>query len=144
VGWIFSAVLGVVLLLEWAGAGRSDFPAFVWKTCITLTASQWIGIQTDPGNFIVLLLPLTLVFAMWETRWRKGGSLLVITSMVLLLVGIWGLFLSTVEYSGQPIQSPVMFFPLPAFLLFGLYWIRWWAFKPPRLWVDLLQEREGI
>jgi len=144
VGWVFSAILGVILLLEWVGAGRSGFRGFLWKACLTLVISQWIGIQTDPGNFIVLLLPLTLVFAMWEKRWRRGGSLLVFTSIAMLLVGIWMIFLSTVEYGNQPLQSPVMFFPLPAFLLLGLYWVRWWAFKPPSLWVDLLQEREGI
>jgi hypothetical protein len=144
VGWVFSGVLGVILLVEWLGSGRADFRGFLWKACLTLTASQWIGIQTDPGNFIVLIMPVTLIFAMWETRWRKGGSLLVLISIVVLLVGIWALFLTTIEFGDQPIQSPVMFFPLPAFLLFGLYWVRWWAFKPPSLWVDLLQEREGI
>ncbi len=65
----------------------------------------------------------------------------VILSLVALFVGIWAIFLKTVTYGAQPQQSPVMFFPLPAFLLLTLYWVRWWAIEPPAVWYDLLDGR---
>ena len=58
-----------------------------------------------------------------------------------LFAGIWAIFLNTVHYTDQPIQSPIMFFPLPAFLLLMLYWVRWWAVAPPTVWYDLLDGR---
>jgi hypothetical protein len=32
----------------------------------------------------------------------------------------------------------VMFFPLPAFLLVILYWVRWWVVQPTSVWYDNL------
>jgi hypothetical protein len=51
--------------------------------------------------------------------------------MGVLMFGLWGLFLATVERSYQPIQSPVMFFPLPGIVVILLYWMRWWATHYP-------------
>ncbi len=114
---------------------------FLWTACLTLTASQWVGIQTDPGNFIILMPALVLVFSIWEERWRRAGHIFALMTMLFLFLGIWALFLATVEYGYQPQQSPVMFLPLPAFLLLTLYWVRWWALRVPQVWIDLLAER---
>ncbi len=40
--------------------------------------------------------------------------------------------------------DPLMFLPLPAFLIVTLYWVRWWAIRPPRLYVEALQEQETL
>jgi len=138
-----SVVLAVILLAEWWIFRKAEFRGFYWTCCLTLTISQWIGIQTDPGNFIILLPAVTLVFAVWEERWRRGGNVLTWTSMVLLFIGVWVLFLKTVENGAQPQQSPVMFLPIPAFLMITLYWIRWWAVKPPSVWFDWVNAQEN-
>lgn len=143
-GGILSAILGLVLLVEWWLARKADFRHFVWTACLTLVISQWIGIQTDPGNYIVCYPALGLIFATWERRWRFKGSLLVFFSMLLLGVGLWMLFLGTLEPGYQPQQSPVMIFPLPAFLLIGLYWVRWWAMRPSAVMFDELLGGEGL
>jgi hypothetical protein len=139
-GFIIPILVGLVTLVEWIISLKSDFRGFVWTTCLTLTASLWIGIQTDPGNFIVAFPALVLAFAMWVERWRTAGAILSIISMAAIFVGIWALFLKTVEYTYQPVQSPVMFFPLPLIAFILLYWVRWWAIKPPQVWFELLAE----
>lgn len=136
IGYVISGLLGLTLLIEWLRARRLDFRGFLWTACLTLTVAQWIGIQTDPGNFIVLFPALVLVFAGMQGRWKQAAGLWIILMMILLGVGIWALFISTVEYGYQPIQSPILFLPLPAFLLVSLYWIRWWAVKPPSTWYE--------
>jgi hypothetical protein len=141
-GWVLSVLLGIVLLLEWNAARHKDFRWFLWTGSLTLVISQLIGIQTDPGNFILLYLPLVLVFALWVERWGRTGVIGVIIAMILLLIGPWALFLETVEYGDQPLQHPVLFFPLPLFLLITLYWVRWWGIKPRSLLVDQLREYE--
>ena len=141
-GWALSVVLGLIMIAEWALVRGKDFRWFLWTGSLTLVISQWIGIQTDPGNFILLYLPLVLVFALWVERWGRSGVYVVLVSMALLFFVPWVLFLETVAYGDQPLQHPVMFFPLPLFLLITLYWVRWWGIKPRRLLVDELREYE--
>jgi len=137
-GWGLSVLLALILLFEWVQVRHREFRWFLWTGCLTLIVSQWIGIQTDPGNFILLFLPLALVFAIWAERWGRAGNGLISFVMVLLFVGPWALFLQTIFYADQPMQHPVMFFPLPLFLLITLYWVRWWVIRPRRLLVEEL------
>lgn len=142
-GYLMSFILAILLLFEWVAARSGEFRWFLWTVSLTLVIGQWIGIPTDPGNFIILILPLVLVFALWTERWGSTGLVMVVISMIVLVAGLWLIFLNTLTYEGQPIQSPVMFFPLPLFLLIGLYWVRWWAIKPPRLLIEELEEFES-
>ena len=142
IGQGVSVFLIVVLLLEWFLSLRGDFRAFLWAACLTLVASQWIGIQTDPGNFIVLYPAVILVLAMWDERWHRSASLLTIGSLVLIFAGIWLVFIRTLERSYQPIQSPLLFFPLPILLFIGLYMVRWWAIKPQKTWMTSLTHKQ--
>jgi len=129
-GWGITGILGLLLIVEWRLSGKADFRRMLWVSCLTLTVSQWIGIQTDPGNFVILLPALVLIFATFSERWRRAGNLIAVGMMIVLQVGLWLLFLYTVEYGYQPQQSPIMFLPLPGLILVGLYWIRWWVIHP--------------
>jgi hypothetical protein len=141
-GLALSGILVAILIIEWWFSRNATFRQFYWVACLTLVVSLWIGIQTDPGNFIVAFPAIVLVFSVWEERWRKGGRFLSIITMLVLLVGIWLLFINTITYGYQPQQSPVMFFPLPGILLILMYWVRWWAIRPPNAWFDLLYSQE--
>lgn len=141
-GWALSALMGLILVTEWVFVRRREFRWFLWTGCLTLVISQWIGIQTDPGNFILLFFPLVLVFSMWVERWGRAGSVLTAITLFLLFIVPWVIFLQTVTYGDQPLQHPIMFFPLPLFLLITLYWVRWWAIKPRRLMVEELRAYE--
>ncbi|MDO8969157.1 MAG: hypothetical protein Q7U74_00625, partial [Saprospiraceae bacterium] len=143
-GLALSAGVGLLLLIEWIASRNADFKGFLWTASLTLVLSQWSGIQTDPGNFIVLFPAITLVFALLDDRWRRNGWLVSLILMLILLVGLWWIFISTIEIvNGQPQQSPVLFFPLPALLIIMLLWVRWWAFHPQNLWVNMLYQRNN-
>ena len=124
---LLSGILAVILIYEWIQALGKNDAWFLWTASLTLVISQWIGIQTDPGNFIILVLPLILVLTVVNERWSRIGEFVVLGVLLCLFLGLWGLFLKTVSYGVQPQQSPIMFFPLPLFLLLGLYWVRWWV-----------------
>jgi hypothetical protein len=132
-------VTAVILLIEWVLAWGKEYDWFLWTACLTLTISQWIGIQTDPGNFIVLLFPLVLFFVNLENRWGKIANIFSVLIMIGLLIGLWALFLATVQFGDQPVQHPIMFFPLPFVVLCGLYWVRWWAIRPRRPLVEAMK-----
>ena len=130
--WILTAVLVVVLGIEWWLAWKKDFDHFLWTACLTLVAGQWVGIPTDPGNFGILFLAMVLVFSIVKERWGRGGDWIILGLMVLITVGPWVLFIRTLDYSYQPIQDAIMFVPVPLFTLIGLYWVRWWIIRPTR------------
>jgi hypothetical protein len=69
------------------------------------------------------------------------GKYFIVFLMITLLIGLWWLFLGTISYEYQPIQSSVMFFPLVGLCLLLLFWVRWWAIHPTRLWFDQISGR---
>ncbi len=135
-GWALSAVVGLVMLAEWWVNRKRDLRAFLWTTALTLVISPWIGIQTDPGNLIVLFLPLVVVFALLAERSPRGLAVILPVVLLVLMIGLWVIFLNTIEYNGQPQQSSILFFPLPTVLLILLYWVRYWAVKPLKFWSE--------
>jgi hypothetical protein len=80
---------------------------------------------------------LVLVLGTLEKRWGKVGSILIVLWLIILFVGLWVLFLMTVEYGDQPQQHVIMLFALPLLLLIGLYWVRWWVIRASRVWIDV-------
>lgn len=130
--WILAVILIGLTIVEWRAAWGKGFNHFLWTACLTLAVSQWIGIATDPGNFILLFTPLTLIFSNIQERWRRAGDWIVMGLMILLFVGLWVLFLKTVTFGYQPQQSSILFVPMPLFVLVGLYWVRWWVIQPAR------------
>lgn len=123
-GLALTLLLVLFLLKEWYGVLRKDFYWLIWVACLTLVASQWIGIQTDPGNFIILYLPFVYVFVNLDLKWDLKSNILSIALMLVVLIGLWILFLLTVETGPQPQQHAIMFFPLPLVIFLGLYLIR--------------------
>jgi len=139
-GWGITITLSAMLLYEWWVSRRAGFRWFYWTACLTLVVTNLIGVPTATENYVAMLPALILLFSVWDERWRARGRGLVIVSMLFLFFGLWALFLNTLQQGDQPIQHPIMFFPFPLLLLVGLYWIRWWAIRPPKV---LLEELRG-
>jgi hypothetical protein len=144
IGWALSALVLLILLFEWFLARGKDFCWFLWTACLTLVVSQWSGVRTGPENFVVLFLPLELVFATLEERWGRTGHLMNWFFMLVLFIGPWALFLDTITSGDQLPQVPFLLFPLPLFLLVTLYWVRWWAIHPRHFLIDTLRESEAL
>jgi hypothetical protein len=139
-GWGLTIALTIILIWEWRTALSKDFRWFLWTVFLTLTITNLIGIRTATANFVAMFPALIMIFAYWEKRWGRIGRLLVIVCMAVLLFGLWWLFLSTLQQGAQPIQHAIMYFPYPIIVLIGLYWVRWWAVRPQRLFIDRLRD----
>lgn len=113
------AFVVVGLMWVWAKAVRRDFGVFLPAFGLTLVASQWLWISTDPGNFIFLTLPLARVLQSIDAR--PNGALWLSVLLGTLLIGLWALFLVTIDRSQGNLQSPIMFFPLLLVIILGLY-----------------------
>lgn len=134
IGTAISILAIALVIVEMWLTRKTGHKGFLWVASLALVASQWFGISTDPGNFIVCFPAIVLIMALWQERWEARGKWLGLGFMVVLFLLLWVIFVATIQNSYQPIQSPVMFFPLPVILLIGLYWVRWWALKPPEVW----------
>ncbi len=143
-GWVLTILMVALLVVEWWAALGKEFRWFLWAAYFTLAVTNLIGVRTATENYIVLLPGLILVFSVWDERWGILGKWLVWISLLLLSFGLWGLFLKTIIPSDQPLQHPIMFFPLPIFMVIGLYWVRWWATRPPRVYLDQLKRYQAL
>jgi hypothetical protein len=114
----------------------------MWTACLTLVCSQWAGIQSDAGNFIIMFPALVLIFKIITERWKKRGDVIIWGIMILLFFGLWVVFLATLQHLDQPVQSPIMFLILPAALILMLYWVKWWVVKPPSVWYDEIASQQ--
>jgi len=130
--WGTTLFLVGITLFEWWTSWGKGFERFLWTACLTLVVSQWIGIAADPENYIVLFLPVVIVFSIIKERWGKIGDWLALASMLLVFLGLWAIFLNNSEYRNQIQPDLIMLVPLPIFVLSGLYWARWWILRPTR------------
>jgi hypothetical protein len=140
-GWLVSGLAVIILVVEWFLSLRKDFRWFLWTVCLTMVLSQWVGIPIVPMNFIQLIIPFILISAMLTERWQRGGPWAAVVIAAVLFVWQWGVYYLDL-HSSQPAMQLNLIFPLPALLLIGLYWVRWWAIKPRRLLIEELHLSE--
>jgi hypothetical protein len=130
IGWIFTAVLVLLLIIEWASLRGKDFRHLLWTACLTLAAAPLTGLPISMDAFVLLLPPLVLVLAVAAERWSGEWTVLI---SLLVLLGICAA-------SWLLLDSLPAALLVPSFLLLvGLYWMRWWAVRPPKTMIESMQ-----
>ncbi len=125
-GWLWALGLAFVLLREWSALAGRDFHWLLWTTSVSLSVAALAGWPHAAG--VALLPALALVASLWEERWPRASLWLLLGSLMALGPGLWWAALP-----GGALEPPVWAASiLPAFLLFWLYWMRWWALNPHR------------
>ncbi len=125
--YIVSGILLLLTLAAWAwGLGKdkaaSELTAekgaglqrFEWALFWTMAVSLLVLFQTGSTNQALLFIPLFLWFWRGLNSWGRLPSVL---AAVVLIIGPWGLFLSTI--SGN-YENPLLLLPLPFFCLIVL------------------------
>ena len=138
--WIFIGILGIALGYEWNAAVQSDDRRFYWTACLSLAAAPLLGFRTEMEHLAVLVIPFALIFAIIHDRWNRNGNLLTILLWLIILLIPWAVFFFALPLFGLIVEESIFLF-LPLFTVIGLYWIRWWAIRPPRIWSDLAPRR---
>lgn len=128
-------LLLVSLIYEIGSARGSDFRRFYWASCLTIAAAPLLGFRTELENLAILILPLALVFAITHERWRRLGNILIYPLLILAFVVPWAIYFVALPRYGRMAEE-VLFLFFPLLILIGVYWIRWWAIRPPRTWFD--------
>lgn len=113
-GAVVLSVLAVAFLvgaLGWASR-QETARAFEWAVGVCLIVTNLLALRTATTNYVVLLLPLAMTFRAFQCE--RTGPWLVLLVEVVLLVGLWVLFLTTVVVK---FEHPVVYLPLPFGLL---------------------------
>ncbi|NJN79609.1 MAG: hypothetical protein HC797_03575, partial [Anaerolineales bacterium] len=131
--WVVIALLILAFGYEWNATTESDSRRFYWVCCLSLAISPLLGIRTEMENLAVLIIPLALIFSIVYDRW-KIGTLLTIFLLLMLFFIPWALYFFSPFTN---LTGDILYLFLPLFTVIGLYWIRWWALRPPRIWADL-------
>ncbi len=129
--WIIIAILVLALGYEWNAAVFGDERRFYWTACLSLAAAPLLGFRNEISNLILLLIPFALILSVTYERWARLGALWIFLFLLILLFAPWALYL----FMPSVFQALIYLF-FPIFCVLGLYWIRWWALRPPRIWAD--------
>jgi hypothetical protein len=129
--WLLTATVLILFLVEWRGTRQRDFRHVLWTTCLTLSAAPLLGLPVNLHSIAILILPLFLFLAILGERWpgrRLEGPAGV--GFVFVLSASWGVVLTA---------DVRLSFLLPVLLVAGLYWMKWWAVRPPRTVLESMQ-----
>jgi hypothetical protein len=118
------------LLLEWFKAFGKPERWFQWTAALTLAITNLVAFRTATTNYVILLTSIFLILVTWSDRWQGKNEISIFIFLLTLLLGIWALFLVTVEGNAE---HPLVYLPVPIIAFVGLLWSRWWAIQAPKL-----------
>ena len=134
---LVNGVLHIVAILylfsEWYLALGKDARWFTWTAMQTVVITALVMPGPSTSNAVVFVPVLLMIFRIWQQRWGRFGIMMIGVSGLILAIGVWALFLNTVT---NAIESPLLFYPVPLFCLFALWWVRWWALRPAKLMLE--------
>lgn len=115
-GWgeitLSALVIACLIGAAWWALRRRAVGWFEWAVGLCLIVTNLVALRTATTNYVILLLPLVMVFRALQRI--PGGAWWVLLIQMVLLVGLWTLFLSTLV---GKFEHPAVYLPLPFGLL---------------------------
>lgn len=134
-------VIAVGILFYEAVVSMNDyFRHMAWAAFLALALNPLLGFAIFPSNHVVLLPGLILIVALVWERWDKRRVPASVLALSLMILIPYGLYYQTLQTPGRLYADLIKILP-PVLTLAGLYWMRWWAVRPPRIWADQIGTR---
>lgn len=128
--WGLTLLTLLMLGLEAALALRRDARWLFWTFSLFLAASPLLGLPFSAPERLFVFLPASLLVAsVMDQRWGGWGRLAALTVFSLIFAALW---------AQSFFNSQTAFLWLAPLMIILLYWVRWWAARPARLWADQL------
>jgi hypothetical protein len=121
-----------MLIAEWRAVRGKDLRWLLWTASLTVAATPLLGMPFVPIWLVLTFPALLLVLATMEQRWGTFGRWSAVALLCMAFFGLWVAFRDNIG------SVFVLFYPAGLILL--LYWVRWWAVRPPRLWADIISD----
>ena len=132
---VVSAVMAVVVFLEWIASIHSNFRRILWTASLSLAATPLVGFAIFPSNYVVLIPPLILILMLVWERWTRQRVLAYLLVFSIALLVPFGLSFRSLPLQDRLAADLLMVLP-PLATIVGLYWMRWWVLHSPRTWMD--------
>ena len=137
--WV-SIVIAVILLFEAIRSVNEHFVHITWVAFLSLALNPVMGFAIFPSNHVVLLPAFILVIALVWERWTNRRALVSIILLGLVLIFSYGIYFQS-THTPYHLYSDLLKILPPIAAIVALYWMRWWAVRPPRIWADQLGGR---
>ncbi|HEY3473285.1 MAG TPA: glycosyltransferase 87 family protein [Anaerolineales bacterium] len=132
---VISLALAIILFIEWAETVHAHFRRVVWTAALSLAATPLIGFPIFPSNHVVLILPFILILALVWERWQRYRVVRILLLLIPVLAIPFALYIRAVSVYDPLVLNLISILP-PVAAIVGLYWMRWWAVRSPRIWFD--------
>ena len=108
---------------------------------LSLALNPMLGFAIFPSNHIVLMPAIILITALAWERWINQRIAISLFLVGLILFFYFGLYFETISKLVQVYAELLRVLP-PLLAALGLYWMRWWAVRPPRIWADQIGDHK--
>lgn len=132
--WI-TAVVTTILLFESIRMVSEHFSHVAWVAFLALALNPMLGFPIFSSDHVALLPAFILVIALVWERWERRRA---ITNFLLFGLAIFlpfGLHFQGLQTPDRLYSDLLKILP-PILAVIGLFWMRWWAVRPPRIWAD--------
>jgi hypothetical protein len=99
---------------------RGTWEQMLWMLGLLLLLTNFFTPRIATTNFLLLLPWALWGFRKMQAAWKRTGAWAVLATQIGSMVGLWALFLTTVQ--GDFEQAPV-YFPFPAAMMLLLIWL---------------------
>ena len=108
-------------LVELWRSRHAGFEAMLWAASLAIVLTHFISPRTATTHFGPLLLPLFMLFRLWQSSNERRGAWMAAVTWPAVGLATWALFLLTVEGIQE---SAANYVPIPLLLLVVLVWMR--------------------
>jgi hypothetical protein len=138
--WI--AIAGsIILLVETMRSANEHARHVMWAAFLSIAINPMLGFAIFPSNHIAMLPAIILITALAWERWTNKRIAVSLFLIALIFFFYFGLYFETISKVAHIYAELLSILP-PLLTVLGLYWMRWWAVRPPRIWADQLGARK--
>jgi hypothetical protein len=134
-GMIIAVALLILVFIEMIGAAREHFRRIVWVACLALAVTPLIGFPIFISNHTALLPAYILILLLAFERWNRRQTFASATFLVVGYLTPIGLYVASHTTQSRAYADLLTVFP-PIATIVALYWMRWFAVRSPRTWLD--------
>jgi hypothetical protein len=117
-------VLALGVLIVGRQLWRGTWEQMVWMLGLLLLLTNFFTPRIATTNYLLLVPWVLWGFRQIQLVWGRYGTWAVVVAEILSLVGLWALFLATIE--GDFERAPA-YFPFPVVVGLSLVWLRQWV-----------------
>ena len=125
----------LILTFEWIGAVQGHFRRIVWVAGLSLALTTLIGFPVFQSNHVALTPTFIMILMLALERWNRRQILTGMIVFATAILGPFGLYIAAITTQARVYTDLLTLLP-PIFTIIALYWMRWFAVRSPRTWLD--------